>query len=111
MRYADGTEVRFENSSGPDFGAIFIGEKGKVEINRNKYASNPVDLIPPATLEENDVPDHFRNWLECIKTRATPNAAGGSRASSCFGSPSDQRLSPGWATIAMGLPSGTVRRR
>jgi predicted dehydrogenase len=74
MRYADGTEVRFESSDGPDFGAIFIGEKGKVEINRNKFTSNPVDLIPPATLEQNDVPDHFRNWLDCIKTRATPNA-------------------------------------
>ena len=74
MRYADGTEVRFESSDGPDFGAIFIGQRGKVEINRNKFASNPVDLIPPATLEQNDVPDHFRNWLECIKTRTMPNA-------------------------------------
>ena len=26
-------------------GAIFVGENGKIEINRNKYVSNPVDLI------------------------------------------------------------------
>jgi predicted dehydrogenase len=74
MRYADGTIVRVEDSSGPAFGGIFIGEKGKMEINRNKYVCNPGDLIPPQTLEQNDVPDHFRNWLDCIKTRTTPNA-------------------------------------
>jgi hypothetical protein len=74
MRYADGTEVRFESSDGPDFGAIFIGERGKIEINRNKFTSNPIDLIPSATLEQNDVPDHFRNWLDCIKTRSLPHA-------------------------------------
>lgn len=74
MRYADGTEVRFESSDGPDFGAIFIGERGKIEINRNRFTSNPIDLTPPATLEQDDVPDHFRNWLDCIKTRSLPNA-------------------------------------
>lgn len=74
MRYADGTVVRVEDGSGPAFGGVFIGEKGKMEINRNKYVSNPEHLVPPQTLEQNDVPDHLRNWLDCIKTRSLPNA-------------------------------------
>ena len=36
MTYADGLEVKFVLDKGPMGGAVFVGEKGKLEINRNK---------------------------------------------------------------------------
>ena len=58
MRYANGVEVRMEltRPHGPEGGGIFVGEHGKLEINRNKFTTNPPDLIPnappPASAEE-----------------------------------------------------------
>ena len=41
--YADGKriEMKIPVNSGPAWGAIFVGEKGKIEINRWKVVSNP----------------------------------------------------------------------
>ncbi|MCX7429165.1 MAG: Gfo/Idh/MocA family oxidoreductase [Planctomycetia bacterium] len=84
MRYADGTLVRFElPSDGPVGGAIFVGEKAKIEINRNKFTTNPPDLVKdppkPESAEVWEGPGwtaklHIKNWLDCIPTRAKPNA-------------------------------------
>ncbi|MGM0490333.1 MAG: Gfo/Idh/MocA family protein, partial [Planctomycetota bacterium] len=83
MRYADGTLVRFELDQGPMGGAIFHGDQCKIEINRNKFTTNPKDFVDtppePATAEIWDGPGwiarpHLQNWLDCIKTRETPNA-------------------------------------
>jgi predicted dehydrogenase len=87
--YADGTEIRFELEQGPKGGGIFVGEKGKLEINRNKFMSNPIDirdeLIKLVDQAEEEVrwSDqtalwqarwHLQNWIECIKSRARPVA-------------------------------------
>ena len=47
MKFASGTELRLhlDGDRGPGLGAIFVGEKGKIEINRNKLASNPKELV------------------------------------------------------------------
>jgi hypothetical protein len=83
MRYADGTLVRFELDQGPMGGAIFTGKKAKMEINRNRFATNPADFVKdapdPAVREKWEGPGwtaapHLANWLECIKTRSEPNA-------------------------------------
>jgi predicted dehydrogenase len=83
MRYADGTEVRFELEQGPDLGAIFVGSEAKMEINRNRYATNPKDFISnppePAVAEKWEGPGwvakpHIQNWLDCLKSRELPNA-------------------------------------
>jgi predicted dehydrogenase len=83
MRYANGVEVRFELDHGPMGGAIFVGEHGKMEINRNKFTTNPADLVKngptPAKAEAWEGPGwiarpHIKNWLDCIKTREKPNA-------------------------------------
>lgn len=83
MKYADGTEVRFELDKGPMGGAIFVGSKAKMEINRNRYATNPKDFLDdapdPAVQKKWEGPGwtakpHIANWLECIKTRETPVA-------------------------------------
>ena len=83
MRYADGTEVRFELNQGPDLGGIFVGSEAKIEVNRNRYATNPKDFIPnppePAVAEKWEGPGwiakpHIKNWLDCIQSRELPNA-------------------------------------
>ena len=47
MKFASGTELQLhlDGDRGPGLGAIFVGEKGKIEINRNKIASNPKELL------------------------------------------------------------------
>ncbi len=83
MRYASGVEVRYELERGPMGGAVFTGEQCKIEINRNKFTTNPPDFVknpPPA--EKAEVWEgpgwiarpHLQNWLDCIKTRSRPNA-------------------------------------
>lgn len=88
--YADGTQVLFElPTSGPMGGAIFFGEKGKLEINRNKFASNPPEIADQLRKKVNEADEevkwsdqtalwqakwHLQNWLDCIKSRERPNA-------------------------------------
>ncbi len=83
MKYADGTLVRFELDKGPMGGAIFVGSKAKMEINRNRYATNPKDFLKdspdPAVQKKWEGPGwtakpHLANWLECIKSRKKPVA-------------------------------------
>jgi predicted dehydrogenase len=89
MTYANGLEVKFILESGPMGGAVFVGEKGKLEINRNKVTSNPPE-IAQKLLEAVDVAEeerkwsdalalwqarhHLQNWLDCVKTREKPVA-------------------------------------
>ncbi len=65
MRYANGVEVRFalEEGRGPMGGAIFIGERGKLEINRNKFTSNPPE-IAAELLKQVDVTEEERKWSD-----------------------------------------------
>jgi len=84
-RYANGITVRLDLTRGPSGGAIFTGEHGKIEINRNKFTTNPKDLIKELPRQE-DVDKwrdevalwqaryHMQNWLDCIKTRQKPVA-------------------------------------
>lgn len=83
MRYADGTLVKFERDGAPMGGAVFTGSECKMEINRNRFATNPPDFVKnapdPAVAEkwEGDgwiARPHIQNWLDCIKTRERPNA-------------------------------------
>ena len=75
MRYANGTELKLhlDGDWGPGLGCIFVGEKGKIEINRDKISANPRLLIQssdrPAHLAVPETQPHIENWIECIKTR------------------------------------------
>jgi predicted dehydrogenase len=89
MTYADGVVVNFVLEKGPMGGAVFIGEKGKLEINRNKVTSNPPE-IAAGILAAIDVGaeerkwsdqtalwqarDHLQNWLDCVRSREKPVA-------------------------------------
>lgn len=82
MRYASGTLLKLSlpKGKGPGLGAIFVGQQGKIEINRNRLASNPPELIqgapPPADKSEvaSVAQEHIRNWVDCMRTRARPVA-------------------------------------
>jgi len=75
MKFASGTELRLhlDGNRGPGLGAIFVGEKGKIEINRNKLASNPKELVRasdnPGPNRRPETAYHIENWIECIKSR------------------------------------------
>jgi predicted dehydrogenase len=91
MKYANGVPVHFviEPGKGPMGGAIFVCEKGKLEINRNKFSSNPPEIAKQLQ-EQVDVAEeerkwsdelalwqarwHMQNWLDCIRTRELPVA-------------------------------------
>jgi predicted dehydrogenase len=91
MRYANGVPVKFilEQGHGPMGGAVFVCEKGKLEINRNKFASNPKEIAVELLKKVDEADEekkwsdqtalwqakwHLKNWLDCIKTREKPVA-------------------------------------
>ncbi|MBN2022756.1 MAG: Gfo/Idh/MocA family oxidoreductase [Pirellulales bacterium] len=93
MKFASGTELRLhmDGDRGPGLGAIFVGEKGKIEINRDKIASNPKELVNspdnPGPNKRDENTYHIENWVDGIKTRHRCNADVeiGQRASSlCY---------------------------
>jgi len=80
MKFASGTELRLhlDGNHGPGLGAIFVGENGKIEINRNKLASNPKEIVRdaanPGPNRRPETAYHIENWIECIKSRKPCNA-------------------------------------
>ena len=89
MRYANGVELKFVLDRGPMGGAVFLCEKGKLEINRNKVTSNPPE-IAAELLKNVDVAEeehkwsddvalwqarwHLQDWLDCLRSRSLPVA-------------------------------------
>jgi predicted dehydrogenase len=75
MRFANGTELRLhlDGDWGPGLGCIFIGENGKIEVNRDKVAANPKELLDapgnPGHLTVPENQPHIENWVQCIKSR------------------------------------------
>jgi hypothetical protein len=80
MWYADGTELRLhlDGDWGPGLGAIFIGEEGKLEINRNKIGANPNELLNdpsnPGLITKPETQYHIEDWVRCVRTRERCNA-------------------------------------
>ena len=76
FRYANGAVLKLLN--GPHGGAIFIGEKGKITIDRGKCKVEPAEL-GEEPLKDSDIhlyvsTHHRKNWIECIKSRKLPAA-------------------------------------
>jgi predicted dehydrogenase len=83
MRYADGVQVDYELKQSPMGGGVFTGTEAKIEIDRNRFATDPAGFIadPPDPAEAKSwegpgwiARPHIQNWIDCIKTRAKPNA-------------------------------------
>ena len=79
MWFDSGTELRLhlDGDRGPGLGAIFVGEDGKIEINRGRFTSNPSELAAEA-LKDQEIRTgtaiHIKNWVDCIISRDEPNA-------------------------------------
>lgn len=76
FRYANGILVKLDNGSAA--GAIFLGDKGKVVVDNNKFLCEPAELAQESA-REGDVrlevsDDHFQNWFDCIRSRRRPIA-------------------------------------
>lgn len=78
MKYATGTELllHLDADRGPGLGCIFVGENGRIEINRDRIAADPKELIDgpdrPEPLGAQDLWEsqtHIEDWVRCIKTR------------------------------------------
>jgi hypothetical protein len=75
MRFASGTvlKLHLDGDHGPGLGAIFVGDKGSIEINRNMIRSTPKELtkgmeqILPGEGRGTEL--HVRNWLQSIASR------------------------------------------
>ena len=89
MRYANGVPLHIVLDNSPMGGGIFVCEHGKIEINRNKFTSNPKSIAEEllkkvdAVQEEIKWSDqtakwqaqwHMQNWLDCVRTRQKPIA-------------------------------------
>ncbi len=84
FRYANGITVRLEMPSGDlSGGAIFVGEKGRIEIVRNDCRTDPPKMIkelppPEEVLKWNSgqwqAKYHMQEWLDCMRTRKVPSA-------------------------------------
>jgi hypothetical protein len=80
MKYASGTLLKLEGPKRDhaDLGAIFIGDKGRIEIKRGTFTAEPAELLKgaPDPTPEGRGEDlfHLRNFFECMRTRKRPNA-------------------------------------
>ena len=84
FRYANGVTVRLEMPPGNlQGGGIFVGEKGRMEITRNDFRTDPPDLIkqlPPAEEVQKwnraqwQAKYHLQDWLDCMCSRKAPLA-------------------------------------
>lgn len=64
-----------ELGNGPAGGAIFIGEKGTITIDRGVCKSDPPEIAAEALKKaRRESQDHVGNWLECIRSRQQPRA-------------------------------------
>lgn len=86
FRYANGITVRLEMPAGSlNGGGIFVGEKGRLELIRNDFRTDPIGMVKnlPPRLEVDKWRDdvakwqakyHMEEWLDCMRSRKTPSA-------------------------------------
>ena len=81
MRYANGALVKLEEPKKNDhsqLGAIFVGDKGRIQILRGDFVPDPPELKhdAPEVLPEGPGENryHIQNFLECVRTRNKPTA-------------------------------------
>ncbi len=74
MRYASGIILEFGDA--PKWGGVFVGEKGRITIDRSRYTADPPELLEepleaPEVIVQKST-NHFRNWIDCIHDRNQP---------------------------------------
>ena len=79
MKYADGvTMIVGQGQKDIPGGTTFIGDKGKIHVNRGRISSNPEEILKEP-LTDNDVKllrggNHKGNFVSCIKSGERPAA-------------------------------------
>jgi predicted dehydrogenase len=76
-KYADGTVLLCSSGTGKyRAGTLFEGDKGSIYINRGALESTPEEILEEPLGSKRvklyESADHYRNWLDCIKTRQDP---------------------------------------
>jgi predicted dehydrogenase len=84
FRYATGTVVEMTGEpagggvlgGGISGGGIFVGEKGKIRIDRGICRSEPDEELAENAVRagRDQGGDHIQNWYDCIKSRQRPRA-------------------------------------
>lgn len=73
MMYPGGIHMELSENADPNGGALFIGEKGQIRIDRGRFeVSNPEwKTIPLESMPVNlyTARNHYRNFVDCIKDR------------------------------------------
>jgi len=72
FKYANGVVLEPAEKA-PKFGATFIGEKGRMTVDRGSVKSEPKELAEHATKGAGKGGDHIGNWLHCIKHPDAPS--------------------------------------
>lgn len=77
-RYANGVEIVIANAGQTEkgMGTRWIGEDGRwIHVDRGRQSSNPAsiwqDIIGPGETRLYHSRDHWRNFLDCVKSRRT----------------------------------------
>jgi hypothetical protein len=74
FRYANGTVV--DLADGPAGGGLFIGERGRIRIDRGIVRTEPDEERAEEAVRagRGRGGDHIQNWYDCIKSRQRPRA-------------------------------------
>ena len=77
FKYEGGILLKLDGK-GPAGGALFVGDKGEILVDRGKYEAKPPEIATePARGGEIKLEvstNHMQNWFDCIRTRAKPIA-------------------------------------
>jgi len=72
MRYANGVLLKLDGK-GPGGGGVFVGEEGRLLIDRGKCESQPASIaqepIGDSEIHLYKSTHHMQNWLDCIRSR------------------------------------------
>lgn len=74
FRYANGTVV--DLGDGPAGGGLFIGERGRIRIDRGIVRTEPNEELAEEAVRAGRARggNHIQNWYDCIKSRQRPLA-------------------------------------
>lgn len=78
MMYPGDIHLELSEDANPNGGALFIGDKGQVRIDRDRFEVStpewktiPLESMP---IQLHTAADHYANFVGCIKERKTPVA-------------------------------------
>ena len=84
FKYSNGVTVALVLPGGEMMGgAMFVGEKGRIEIMRNGLRTDPANMIKELPPEEEvkkwdraqwQAKYHMQEWMECMRSRKRPSA-------------------------------------